>query len=46
MKEYYSRMSKVRRCNGWEQSCGCNIEHDVAMRFKAHGIKDFKIMYE
>ena len=33
-------------CDGWEQSCGCNIEHDVAMRFKAHGIKDFKIMYE
>lgn len=33
-------------CNGWEQSCGCNIEHDVAMRFKAHEKKDFKIMYE
>ena len=33
-------------CKGWEKSCGCNIEHDVAMRFKAHGRKDFKIMYE
>lgn len=33
-------------CNGWEQSCGCNIEHDVAMRFKTHGRKDFEIMYE
>ncbi len=33
-------------CQGWERSCGCNIEHDVAMRFKAHGRKDFKIMYE
>lgn len=33
-------------CDGWEQSCGCNVEHDIAMRFKAHGRKDFKIMYE
>lgn len=33
-------------CDGWERSCGCNIEHDVAMRMKAHGIKDLKIMYE
>ena len=33
-------------CKGWENSCGCNIEHDVAMRFKAYGRKDFKIMYE
>ena len=33
-------------CKGWEKSCGCNIEHDVAMRFKAHGRKEFKIMYE
>ena len=33
-------------CDGWEHSCGCGIEHDVAMRFKAHGKKDFKIMYE
>lgn len=33
-------------CRGWEQSCGCNIEHDVAMRFKAHGKKDFKIFFE
>ncbi|MDE5886443.1 MAG: DUF4406 domain-containing protein [Muribaculaceae bacterium] len=33
-------------CKGWETSCGCNIEHGIAMRFKAHGKKDFKIMYE
>ncbi|MDE5886722.1 MAG: DUF4406 domain-containing protein [Muribaculaceae bacterium] len=33
-------------CKGWEGSCGCSIEHDVAMRFKSHGKKDFKIMYE
>lgn len=33
-------------CKGWEKSCGCNIEHDVAMRFKAHGKKDLKIIYE
>ena len=33
-------------CKGWETSCGCSIEHDVAMRFKAHGRKGFKIMYE
>lgn len=33
-------------CEGWEKSCGCNIEHDVAMRFKAYEKKDFKIMYE
>lgn len=23
-------------CEGWNLSCGCNIEHDVAMRYKAH----------
>ena len=33
-------------CQGWEQSCGCGIEHDVVMRFKAYGKKDFKVMYE
>lgn len=33
-------------CQGWERSCGCNIEHDVVMRFKAHGRKDFKVIYE
>lgn len=33
-------------CKGWNLSCGCNIEHDVAMRFKAHNKKDFKLMYE
>lgn len=33
-------------CKGWEKSCGCSIEHDVAIRFKVHGKKDFKIIYE
>lgn len=33
-------------CKGWEESCGCNIEHDVVMRVKAHGIKNIKVMYE
>lgn len=33
-------------CQGWDKSCGCGIEHDVAMRFKAYHKKDFKIMYE
>lgn len=33
-------------CEGWEQSCGCGIEHDVVMRLKAYGKKDFKVMYE
>lgn len=33
-------------CDGWERSCGCGIEHDTAMRMKAYGRKDFKIMYE
>lgn len=33
-------------CKGWEQSCGCNIEHDIALRYIAHGKKNFKIIYE
>lgn len=33
-------------CEGWQRSCGCNIEHDVALRYKAFGKKDFKMMYE
>lgn len=33
-------------CRGWERSCGCNIEHDVVMRLKAHGRKEFEVMYE
>lgn len=33
-------------CKGWEQSCGCNIEHDAALRYIAHGKKNFKITYE
>lgn len=33
-------------CQGWEHSCGCGIEHDVAMRLKAYGKRNFKIMYE
>lgn len=33
-------------CKGWEQSCGCCIEHDVAKRFIEHGRKQFKLIYE
>lgn len=33
-------------CAGWQDSCGCNIEHDVAMRYKTYGKRDFKIIYE
>lgn len=33
-------------CRGWEDSCGCNIEHGVVMAFKAYGKKDFKVMFE
>lgn len=33
-------------CQGWEHSCGCGIEHDIVMRFKAYCKKDFKVMYE
>lgn len=33
-------------CHGWKESCGCNIEHNVVMTFKAFGKKDFKVMYE
>lgn len=33
-------------CRGWEQSCGCQIENDVVMRLKAHGKKDYTVMYE
>lgn len=33
-------------CRGWEQSCGCGIEHDVALRMKANGKKDFTMIYE
>lgn len=33
-------------CDGWEASLGCNIEHDVVMRYKAHGKKNFKVLYE
>ncbi len=33
-------------CDGWEQSLGCNIEHDVVMRYKAYERKNFKVMYE
>lgn len=36
---------------GWEESMGCNIEHDTVMRFKSFvgrnpHAKDFKVMYE
>ena len=33
-------------CEGWEASCGCRIEYDTAMNYKAFGKKDFKIMFE
>lgn len=33
-------------CEGWEKSCGCNIEYNTVMQFKAHNKKDFKIMFE
>lgn len=33
-------------CKGWKQSCGCGIEYDTAMRLKAYGRKNFKIMFE
>lgn len=33
-------------CNGWEQSLGCNIEHDVAKDYNKFKKKDFKLMYE
>lgn len=33
-------------CDGWDQSLGCNIEHDVVMRYKAFERKNFRVMYE
>lgn len=33
-------------CKGWESSCGCQIEYHVAMRFKAHEKKNFKLFYD
>lgn len=33
-------------CKGWRDSCGCNIEHDVALRYREFGKKNFKLMYE
>lgn len=33
-------------CEGWEKSCGCNIEHDVARRFMQYQRKGFVIIYE
>ncbi len=33
-------------CHGWQLSNGCNIEHDVALRFKSSKRKEFKILYE
>lgn len=33
-------------CKGWEDSLGCNIEHDVITRFNNSGRKNFKIFYE
>lgn len=31
---------------GWEDSCGCGIEHDTAQRYNAAGRKAFKFIYE
>ena len=31
-------------CEGWEESCGCRIEHAVAMLMKAYGKRDFTVM--
>lgn len=33
-------------CHGWRDSCGCNIEHDVALRYIKFNKKQFKLMYE
>lgn len=33
-------------CEGWQNSCGCCIEHNTAMTFKTFGKKNFIIMYE
>lgn len=33
-------------CHGWEKSCGCGIENYTALRMKAYGRKNFRIMYE
>lgn len=33
-------------CKGWDESCGCSIEYNAVMRFKAHGRKYFTIMFE
>jgi hypothetical protein len=36
--------------SGWEESLGCNIEHDIVMRYKAfadrRGCTNFKVEYE
>lgn len=33
-------------CHGWHLSCGCCIEHGVALTYKQFEKKEFKIMYE
>ena len=33
-------------CTGWEQSLGCNIEHDFVMRHIAAKRKDYEVTYE
>lgn len=33
-------------CKGWENSLGCNIEHDVVQNYKYYGDKKFKEIYE
>ena len=42
---------RVLFCAGWEQSMGCCIEHDTAMRMKSFAgrhphARDFQILYE
>lgn len=33
-------------CKGWEMSCGCQIEHEVARLMMKFRKKNFKIIYE
>lgn len=33
-------------CKGWNMSCGCSIEHDIALSIKKFRNPDFKILLE
>ncbi len=33
-------------CRGWQQSCGCRVEHAVATQYIYFGKKQFKLLYE